>query len=302
MTKRSKPLIFYKMHGLGNDFMVVEAVTQSVQLKPEDIALWGDRNTGVGFDQLLLIEPPTSADADFWYRVYNTDGSRAEQCGNGTRCVALLVQHLQLSKKNTLHWQSDAGPIQTHFSSAQQIETTMTVPILAPAEIPFATQHAKPLESSEASESSKQEETGIPGFKRYTLEADGERYDITPVSMGNPHGVMFMDDIFNVDVAAIGAKLTRHPAFPEGANIGFCQVIDRHFLRLRVFERGVGETRACGTGACAAVVAAHLHELVGERVKVSLPGGKLRITWPEVGSPVTMSGSASLVYRGEVHF
>lgn len=293
MTKRSKPLVFYKMHGLGNDFMVVEAVTQSVQLKPEDIAQWGDRNTGVGFDQLLLIEPPTSADTDFWYRVYNADGSPAEQCGNGTRCVALLVQHLQLSKKNTLHWQSDAGLLRTHFGGAQQIETTMTVPILAPAEIPFAT---------ECAESSEAVATDMPDLKKYTLEADGERYDITPVSMGNPHGVMFMDDIFDIDVATIGAKLTRHPAFPQGANIGFCQVIDRHFLRLRVFERGVGETRACGTGACAAVVAAHLHGLVGERVKVSLPGGKLRITWPEIGSPVTMSGNANLVYRGEIHF
>jgi diaminopimelate epimerase len=290
MTKRAKPLVFYKMHGLGNDFMVVEAVTQSVQLKADDIARWGDRNTGVGFDQLLLIEPPTSADADFWYRVYNADGSRAEQCGNGTRCVALLVQHLHLSKKNTLHWQSEAGLLRTDFASPQQIETTMTVPVLDLAEIPFAAEHAEPIA------------TAISEVNQFSLEADGEHYNVTPVSMGNPHGVMFMDDIFSVDVPTIGAKLTNHPAFPQGANIGFCQVIDRHFLRLRVFERGVGETRACGTGACAAVVAAHRHELVDTRVKVSLPGGKLRITWPEVGSPVTMSGSASLVFRGEVHF
>lgn len=289
MNKPQKPLTFYKMHGLGNDFMVVEAVTQAVELPPADIARWGDRHTGIGFDQLLVIEPPTSGDADFCFRIYNKDGSVAEQCGNGTRAVALLARHLQLSKKAILLWQTPAGMVRTHFTSPQQIETTMTVPVLTLADIPFAVAAAEAIEST------------LPGLNQFSVETDGERFTITPVSMGNPHGVVFVEDIVTVDVAGIGARLSRHAAFPAGANIGFCQVIDQQFVRLRVYERGVGETSACGSGACAAIVAARLHEYVGERVKVSLPGGKLRITWLQHDGPVTMTGAASLVYRGELH-
>lgn len=289
MNKPQKPLTFYKMHGLGNDFMVVEAVTQAVELPPADIASWGDRHTGIGFDQLLVIEPPTSGDADFCFRIYNKDGSVAEQCGNGTRAVALLARHLQLSKKAILLWQTPAGMVRTHFTSPQQIETTMTVPVLTLADIPFAVAAAEAIEST------------LPGLNQFSVETDGERFTITPVSMGNPHGVVFVEDIVTVDVAGIGARLSRHAAFPAGANIGFCQVIDQQFVRLRVYERGVGETSACGSGACAAIVAARLHEYVGERVKVSLPGGKLRITWLQHDGPVTMTGAASIVYRGELH-
>ena len=289
MNKHSKPLTFYKMHGLGNDFMVVEALTQSVDLDALDIARWGDRHTGVGFDQLLVIEPPTSGDADFWFRIYNTDGSVAEQCGNGTRAVALLAQHLALSKKTELLWQTPAGLVRTRFTSPQQIQTTMTVPVLELSDIPFAAEAAETIESD------------LPGLKQFSIEADGERFTITPVSMGNPHGVIFVNDIFNVDVSGIGARLSTHAAFPAGANIGFCQVIDTQFVRLRVYERGVGETSACGSGACAAAVVARLHEYIQDKVKVSLPGGKLRITWPQLDGPVTMTGAASLVYRGELH-
>ena len=285
-NRHKKPLVFHKMHSLGNDFMVIEAVTQGVQLEPQEIARWGDRHTGIGFDQLLLIEPPTEADADFWYRIYNSDGSSAEQCGNGTRCVATLARQLGLSKKSTLHWQSAAGLLRTQFVNNEQIETTMTVPVLQLADIPFAEDGAVAQITHAPSE--------------FSIATDTEQYNITPVSMGNPHGVMFVPDIFAVDVDRIGAQLTRHPAFPEGANIGFCQVVDRQFMRLRVFERGVGETQACGSGACAAVVAARLHQRVDEKVKVSLPGGKLRISWPQQDSPVTMSGAATYVYRGEL--
>lgn len=285
-NRHKKPLVFHKMHSLGNDFMVIEAVTQGIQLEAEEIARWGNRHTGIGFDQLLLIEPPTQADADFWYRIYNSDGSSAEQCGNGTRCVAALVRRLGLSKKPGLHWQSAAGLISTRFVSDEHIETTMTVPVLQPADVPFAVADAVDGAAHPAHE--------------FSIAAETEQYSITPVSMGNPHGVMFVADIFDVEVERIGAQLTRHPAFPEGANIGFCQVVDRQFMRLRVFERGVGETQACGSGACAAVVAARLHDKVDEKVKVSLPGGKLRISWPQQDSPVTMSGTATYVYRGEL--
>lgn len=288
MNRPRRGVVFHKMHSLGNDFMVIERVTQQVQLEPEQIAAWGDRRTGIGFDQLLIIDPPTQNDADFCYGIYNADGTSAEQCGNGTRCVAMLSRQLELTKKETLQWQSPAGRLETRFFSPQQIETTMTVPVLNPTEIPFASGHA---EGSD---------TLAEGVRVWHLESNGASYPLTPVSMGNPHGVMFLDNIFDVDVDGIGSSLTRHPAFPEGANIGFCQVIDQQFVRLRVYERGVGETQACGSGACAAVVAARLHGLVGNRVKVSLPGGKLRIAWPEPGAAVTMAGAASLVYRGEL--
>ena len=287
MSNRRRPLVFYKMHSLGNDFMVIDAVTQSVELDPQDIARWGDRHTGIGFDQLLLIEPPTEPTADFCYRIYNSDGSSAQQCGNGTRCVAMLARHLRLSKQSTLRWQSAAGMLRTEYESPEQIETTMTVPVLTLPDIPF-----DPSAATAASQD---------GMPPYRIEVDDETYDITPVSMGNPHGVMFFDDIFSIDVPGIGQKLTRHAAFPEGANISFCQVIDRQFMRLRVFERGAGETQACGSGACAAVVAARLQDKINARVKVSLPGGKLRIAWPEEQSTVTMTGAANLVFRGELH-
>lgn len=282
---KRKPLVFYKMHALGNDFMVIDGVTQTVQLDSAQIARWGNRQTGVGFDQLLVIEPPTVTDADFYFRIYNGDGSSAEQCGNGTRAVALLVRHLQLSKKQTLTWQSAAGMLRTEYTSPQQIETTMTVPVLELGDIPFNADAATLLEAP------------APTF---SLSTDAQDYALTPVSMGNPHGVMFVEDILTTDVDEIGAQLTRHEAFPEGANIGFCQVVDRQFMRLRVFERGVGETQACGSGACAAVVAARLHDKVDAKVKVSLPGGKLRISWPAPASPVTMSGAATLVFKGEL--
>ena len=282
-----KALVFYKMHALGNDFMVIDAVTQSVELEAAQIARWGDRQTGVGFDQLLMIQPPTVNDADFRYRIYNADGSSAQQCGNGTRAVALLVRHLQLSKKQALHWQSDAGMLRTVYTSPQQIETTMTVPVLELQDIPFSAHEAVPVEAQP---------------QTFRLAAGDEQYTLTPLSMGNPHGVIFVDNIFETDVDGIGASLTRHPAFPEGANIGFCQIVDRQFMRLRVFERGVGETLACGSGACAALVAARLHDKMDAKVKVSLPGGKLRISWPAPASPVTMSGAATLVFKGELQY
>ncbi len=284
MNSRRRPLIFHKMHSLGNDFMVIDGVSQSVNLNSQDISNWSDRHRGIGFDQLLVVEAPTTPEADFRYTIFNADGSSAEQCGNGTRCIAMLVQQLALSVKPNLVWQSTAGLFKTEFVSTTQIETTMTVPVLVPSEIPFAPDIVPCEQDGHA----------------YQISAADENFWVTPVSMGNPHAVLFFDDIFSIDVDRIGGLLTQHPTFPQGANIGFCQIIDRQFMRLRVFERGAGETQACGSGACAAVVAARLHDKVGERVKVSLPGGKLRIKWPHADSPVTMIGDATYVYRGEL--
>jgi diaminopimelate epimerase len=275
---------FAKMHGLGNDFMVLDLVSQDYALSAEQIRQWADRHTGVGFDQLLTVEPPTQPDADFRYRIYNADGEEAEQCGNGARCVAVYITHRQLSRKPKLLLQTQAGRIQTAIVDSTNVEVDMGAPRLAAGEVPFADAHG-----TEA------------GPMSYLLEANAERCEVTPVSMGNPHGVLFVDNIAQAPVAEIGAQLTAHPFFPEGANIGFCQIVDPGFIRLRVFERGVGETRACGSGACAAMAAGRLHGLLGERVKVSLPGGKIRVCWQGRDATIRMTGPATLVFEGSIN-
>ena len=273
---------FYKMHSLGNDFMVLDAITYDGPIPTDKIRHWGQRNEGIGFDQLLVIAPPTQTDADFQYLIYNADGSESEQCGNGTRCVAWLVRHLGLSKKTQLTWHSKGGLIKTQLREEHNrtvIETILPTPSLDPAAVPFISSANTNID---------------------VLEAAGRDFHITAVSTGNPHGVVFVDNIASIDVAAIGAQLSNHGAFPNQANIGFCQVVDRAFVRLRVYERGVGETRACGTGASAAVVAARCQNLVDTQVKVSLPGGKLRIRWSGPNQPITMIGGATLVFTGEI--
>jgi len=274
---------FAKMHGLGNDFMVIDLVTQNLSFTPEQVRRWADRHTGVGFDQLLTIEVPENPDNDFRYGVYNADGSRAEHCGNGARCVAKLIHDLGLSPKPTLRFETANRRFETRLINADTVEVDMGPPRFSAEEVPFNT-----------AAGCAQGEYG------YLLEADGCHFELIPVSMGNPHGVIFVDEIAAADVSGIGAALTRHEFFPEQANIGFCQIVDPGFVRVRVFERGVGETRACGTGACAAAVAGILTRELSERVKVSLPGGKVRITWQGENSAVTMLGPATLVYQGTV--
>lgn len=281
------------MHSLGNDFMVVDGVSRSFEPNPESIRRWGCRHTGIGFDQLLIIAPPESPDVDFDFQIYNADGSQAEQCGNGTRCVAMLAKSLGLTKKDRLVWHSLAGRFETEMNNGL-IRTTMTVPELTPQRIPFDPDYARATDHPNVFEL----DTGADGIE-FT---DGviDAVAVTPVSMGNPHAVIFVDDLFNLDVDAAGRQLTDHPAFPERANVEFCQIVDPQFARLRVYERGVGETQACGSGACAAVVAAELLGHTNGRVKISLPGGKLRIHWPGPDTPVYMSGPATLIYEGEV--
>lgn len=280
-------LEFAKMHGLGNDFMVVDLVTQQLEVTPELARAWGDRHTGVGFDQLLLIEPPTDPEADFRFRIFNTDGSEARQCGNGLRCVAWYVANRRLSPKPELVWQTLGGPALTRLANEHAVEVDMGEPRTAPEDLPF--------------------DAAAPGVQAvpdrpatYELDLDGTRPRFTTISMGNPHAVLFVDNVADAAVATLGAALVAHPVFPEGANIGFCEVVDPGFVRLRVYERGAGETRACGSGACAAVVAARLHDLVEARVKVSLPGGKVRVNWPGPGSTVRMIGPATPVFEGRI--
>ena len=271
-------LRFAKMHGLGNDFMVIDLVTQNLEIEPEAVRRWSNRRTGIGFDQLLTLECPTEPDADFWFRIYNADGSSAEQCGNGARCIAHFVRRENLSPKVELELQTESGRIRTTLVDSG-VRVDMGVPSTHPDDVPFAAGRDR---------------------LSHSLIAGGDEYEIVPVSMGNPHGVLFVDNTAAANVAAVGRALTGHQRFPHGANIGFCEVVDRAFVRLRVYERGVGETLACGTGACAAVVAGRLKGKLDESVRVALPGGKVRIAWKGPGAPVRMTGPAELVYEGHV--
>ena len=269
---------FTKMHGLGNDFMVVDLVTQDLQITPDQVRRWSDRNTGIGFDQLLSVELPTDPDADFWFRIYNADGSTAEQCGNGARCIARFIRLSSLSPKTELELQTEAGRVRTTLVE-QGVLVDMGIPSTHLVDVPFTA-----------------EQDGLT----HSVDAAGDRFEVTPISVGNPHGVLLVDNVATVDVAKTGGVLANHRRFPEGANISFCEVVDRGFIRLRVYERGVGETRACGTGACAAVVAGRLKGKLGESVKVSLPGGKVRVAWKGPGTAVKMTGPTTVVFEGHL--
>ena len=272
-------LKFTKMHGLGNDFVMVDGITQRVKLSPEKVRQIADRHTGIGCDQLLLVEAPRDPDVDFRYRIYNADGSEVENCGNGARCFARFVRERRLTSKDQILVETAAGTLQLNVEGPDQVSVDMGAPILEPAQIPF--------------EADIQAET-------YPLVVDGETYTIGAVSMGNPHAVLLVEDVLKAPVETLGAAIERHPRFPARVNVGFLQIESRDRARLRVFERGVGETRACGTGACAAMVSARLRGLVDEEVQITLPGGALTIHWPGPGQPVTMTGPATAVYHGQI--
>ena len=275
--KRPPRLRFAKMHGLGNDFMVIDLVTQVAELNPDLIRRWADRRTGVGFDQLLAVLPPDVPQADFRYRVYNADGTEAEQCGNGARCFARFVAGERLTPKRELRLQTASGPMTVNLVAGGRARVRLPVPSIEPAAVPFVA----------ATESLAQR-----------IDLGTETVEATPVSVGNPHAVVFVTDVASVDVAGIGAALQQHAMFPAQVNVGFLQVVDEHFGQLRVYERGVGETRACGSGAAAAMVAAQLHRRWGQRAKVAMTGGKAWVEWQGSGTPVTLEGPAELVYKG----
>ncbi|MAR93223.1 MAG: diaminopimelate epimerase [Pseudomonadota bacterium] len=272
-------LEFTKMHGLGNDFMVVNQVTQNVQLNTEQIRRLADRHTGVGFDQLLLVSPPSSPDADFRYRIFNADGSEVEQCGNGARCFARFVRDKGLTHKDVIPVETNTGRIELQLVGGDQVRVNMGPPIFDPAAIPLQAEQRQ---------------------ARYKFNVGNNIVELACLSMGNPHGVLEVSNVSNAPVRKLGPKLEAHPRFPKRANIGFSQIVDRQHIRLRVFERGVGETRACGTGACAAAVAAMAANRVDQRVSVTLPGGTLQIEWRGEDQPVFMTGPATTVYDGIV--
>ena len=286
-------LRFAKMHGLGNDFMVMDLVTQSFGPTARLVNHWADRRTGVGFDQLLTLEPPSAPDVDFDYRIFNADGSSAEQCGNGARCLARFV-HLQgLSPKPQLKLRSPCGGWVRTTLEGPDVGVELGPPSAQAHEVPFLASFAAGAAATWRGDSGG-------GVFVHSVETSAGPVEVTPVSMGNPHGVLFVDDVRKADVTGLGGELSRHPSFPQGANIGFCQIVDRGYIRLRVHERGVGETRACGTGACAAAVAGRLRGKLDAAVKVSLPGGKLRLHWQGAGARVKMSGAATLAYEGVI--
>lgn len=270
---------FTKMHGLGNDFMVLDLVTQRVKLTPKIVEKLGDRNFGVGFDQLLIVEPPGSPDVDFRYRIYNSDGSEVENCGNGARCFAKFVRDKRLTGKDEIAVETANGRAVLKIREDRQVEVNMGAPRLKPADVPF--------------------DADAQGAT-YPISVDGEEYLISAVSMGNPHGVLLVDDVDTAPVETLGPKLEPHARFPQKANIGFMQVVSRDEVRLRVYERGAGETKACGTGACAAVVAGVLRGVLNDRVKVTLPGGDLEIHWAGGDTPVIMTGPATTVFEGQI--
>ncbi|MFC6670320.1 diaminopimelate epimerase [Marinobacterium aestuariivivens] len=269
---------FTKMHGLGNDFMVVDLVTQRARITPALVRRLSDRHVGIGFDQLLIVEPPTDPQMDFRYRIYNADGSEVEHCGNGARCFAKFVRDKRLTIKPVIAVETAKGRAVLRVLEDRQVEVDMGAPQLEPVEIPF-----------------QAAERAIT----YDIEVEGRSLEVGAVSMGNPHGVLLVDDVARAPVETLGPQLESHPRFPARANIGFMQVVSRNEIRLRVYERGAGETRACGTGACAAVVAGRLRGLLDDDVRVHLPG-ELRIRWAGDGEPVMMTGPATTVFEGQI--
>lgn len=272
-------LRFTKMHGLGNDFVVIDAVTQDVTVTPKLARHLADRRFGVGCDQVLVVEPPSQPDIDFGYRIFNQDGGEVEQCGNGARCFAKFVRDRRMTGKSLLRVETASGILELRVHDNNRIEVDMGVPILEPANIPF---------QADARATT------------YTLDIDGQQLTVGAVSMGNPHAVLVVDNVANANVTTLGPAIESHPRFPQRVNASFMEVVSRNEINLRVYERGSGETLACGSGACAAVVAGRLQDLLDSTVKVNLTGGSLEITWLGEEHPVVMTGPATTVFHGRI--
>ncbi len=267
------------MHGLGNDFVVIDAINQSVDLSPEQVRFIADRHRGVGCDQLLLVEPSSSTDVDFRYRIFNSDGGEVDQCGNGARCFAKFVVEKGFTKKTEISVETASGIIILRLEADGQVTVNMGLPRFSPASLPFNEQ----VESD-----------------RYLIAINGKKVGIGVVSMGNPHAVVLVDDVSAAPVVSLGSVIESHALFPQRVNVGFMQRVSREQIRLRVFERGAGETQACGTGACAAMAVAHRWGMVGDEVTVMLPGGALLIRWSGGESPLLMTGPAETVFEGRL--
>jgi diaminopimelate epimerase len=272
-------LHFTKMHGLGNDFMVVDLVTQRAHLTDDQIRRLSDRRFGIGFDQLLVVEPPRDPDLDFRYRIYNADGGEVENCGNGARCFARFVRDQRLTHKHEIRVETAGGPLSLVVQDDGRVRVDMGAPRFVPAEVPFEADEDRAL---------------------HALEVDGQTLEIAVVSLGNPHAVLEVSDVDCAPVARLGPAIEGHPRFPRRVNAGFMQVVSRHDIRLRVYERGTGETLACGTGACAAVASGIRRGVLESPVTVHLPGGDLRIDWAGGETALIMTGPAVRVFDGRL--
>jgi len=283
-------LKFTKMHGAGNDFVVIDAINQQLDLGPEQWRRLADRRFGVGADQILIVERPSAPDSDFRYRIYNNDGGEVEQCGNGSRAFVRFVSDKGLTDKRSIRVETMSGIIAPRLEDDGSITVDMGAPVLEPAQVPF-------------------DAAGLDGVAEgrdtlwpITVSFKGQEQAVlvSTVSMGNPHAVQVVDDVETAPVLETGPQIEHHPRFPRRVNAGFMQVLDRSHVKLRVYERGAGETLACGTGACAAVVAGIRRGLLDAPVQVQARGGKLTINWAGEGQPVYMSGPAETVFEGEI--
>jgi len=273
-------LKFTKMHGAGNDFVVFDGIRQSVALSAEKLRFIADRNFGIGCDQILLVEKSQREDADFRYRIFNADGGEVEQCGNGARCFVRFVHDKNLTSKREIVVETKSGLISPRLEDDGRVTVNMGPPILDPTRIPFDSDGDATLQ---------------------LLQVGDTTVQITAISMGNPHAVQVVDDVETAPVTTQGPLIERHPRFPKRVNAGFMQVLDRSHIKLRVFERGAGETLSCGTGACAAVVAGIRRGLLDTTVNVATRGGTLSISWSGEGLPVLMTGPAITVFEGEIN-
>jgi len=278
-------LRFTKMHGLGNDFVVIDLLSQNAQLSADQIRHIADRHLGIGCDQVLLVEPPATTDTDFHYRIYNCDGTEVEQCGNGARCFGKFVTDKKLTGKRHLKVSTNTGLINIDVVDNNTFRVDMGVPNFDPASLPFVPSTVLANDAS---------------ANIYTIDHTQGSSDISAVSMGNPHAVIVVDNIDTADVAGLGKLLECHSQFPNNVNVGFMQIISRNSIKLRVFERGVGETQACGSGACAAVAAGINNGILDAEVDVELLGGQLNIQWSGGNTALIMTGSATKVFDGKI--
>jgi len=267
------------MQGLGNDFMVVDMISNHAHLRPDQIRRMADRNMGIGFDQLLLVEPPGKPDVDFRYRIFNADGTEVEQCGNGARCFAVFVREKKLTNKTQIRVETKKGDIELTINDDGRVLVDMGEPIFEPNQIPFVAESEDNV---------------------YSVTLKARTVQLSAVSMGNPHAVLEVEELDGMDIQDLGVEIECHSRFPEKVNVGFMQVIHKRFIKLRVFERGVGETLACGTGACAAVASGIKRGVLDSPVEVKLPGGNLIIEWQGPGSNLLMEGPAVSVFEGKI--
>jgi diaminopimelate epimerase len=279
MLRPAMRVDFTKMHGVGNDFIVFDAPADPAVLRPEQLRMLADRRSGIGFDQALVLEPPQRADSAVFYRIFNSDGDEVEQCGNGARCIAALLHRRGLTVNGAITLDSPAGPIAARIGSDGRVSVDLGIPNFDPRSLPFA----------------------APGeADSYALAVEGQELTIGAVSLGNPHAVLTVPAVDSAPVATLGAAIERHPRFPQRVNAGFLQIVARGEVRLRVFERGAGETKSCGTGACAAVAVGRRRGLLDPEVRVSVRGGELRVNWGGPGEHIWLNGPTEISFQG--HF